>query len=81
VTSLVIDDDFGDATANPSRKPRGAPRYAWKTTTGFLLVNSASGDCVSASGEIAACDPRADGMLFSLCSGPGQCAQFLRPEC
>ena len=81
VASLVVDDDFGDAASNPPRKPQGAPRYAWTTTTGFLLVNQASGDCASASGEIAACDPRADGMLFSLCSGPGKCAQFLRPEC
>ena len=82
VASLVVDDDFGDATSNPPRKPQGGkPRYEWTTTTGFLLVNQASGDCASASGEIAACDPRADGMLFSLCSGPGKCAHFLRPEC
>ena len=81
VASLVVDDDFGDASSTPPRGPRGAPRYAWTTTTGFLLVNQASGDCASASGEIAACDPRADGMLFSLCSGPGKCAQFERPEC
>lgn len=82
VASLVVDDDFGgDASSKTPREARGAPRYAWTTTTGFLLVNQASGDCASASGEIAACNPRADGMLFSLCSGPGRCAQFERPEC
>ena len=94
VASLVIDDgddDFGDdgGASSPSppaaRRPRGGgggkPRYEWATTTGFLLVNMASGDCASAGGEIAACDPRREGMLFSLCSGPGRCAQFLRPEC